>query len=102
MLALTLCRSGADSGGYPSRKTDTPLTVGSLASLSSCALSVTSLTGLPCDDGTKTCRRSPYGDQAPVTPGPQCLQNKKTPCVEAHATAADALHVLPDEVGERG
>ena len=23
MLALTLCRSGADSGGYPSRKTDT-------------------------------------------------------------------------------
>ena len=23
---------------------------------------------------------APYGDQAPVTPGPQCLQNKKTPC----------------------
>ena len=37
MLALTLCRSGADSGGYPSRKTDT--CDGVTRRLVSCALS---------------------------------------------------------------
>ena len=56
MLALTLCRSGADSGGYPSRKTDT--CDGVTRRLVSCALS--SLKGLHIRGRTRKCGFGKY------------------------------------------